>query len=84
MIPKQFFSGFEIPKDIDFEKYMNQYNTISVNMQEFLSRSSDAALVERMKNLSSRSEREYPDVDYFDDTDLMESMQDVYEDLLLL
>ena len=34
---KALFSGFKIAKDKDFEKYLNHYNTISLNMQEFLS-----------------------------------------------
>ena len=50
-------------------------------MQEFLSRSDSVeALVDRVKNLFCGDlKREYPDVDYFDDTDLVESMQDIYE-----
>ena len=36
---EQLFSQFEISKDMDFKKYLNQYDTISVNMQEILSRS---------------------------------------------
>ena len=50
-------------------------------MQEFLSRSDSVeALVDRVKKLVLRDlKREYPDVDYFDDTDLVESMQDIYE-----
>ncbi len=35
----QLFAGFEIAESPDFEKYRNKYNTISLNMQEFLSRS---------------------------------------------
>ena len=33
------FSRFEISKSTDFKKHLNQYNTISVNMQEIFSRS---------------------------------------------
>lgn len=79
---KALFSGFKIAKDKDFEKYLNHYNTISLNMQEFLSRSRDVYdLLERMKKLVLRDmKREYPDVDYFDENDLIEAMQDVYEE----
>ena len=79
---KALFSGFKIAKDKDFEKYLNHYNTISLNMQEFLSRSRDVyELLERMKKLVLRDmKREYPDVDYFDENDLIEAMQDVYEE----
>ena len=31
----QLFSRFEIAKNSAFKQYLNQYNTISVNMQEF-------------------------------------------------
>ena len=78
---RELFSKFEISESPDFEKYRNQYNTISLNMQEFLSRSDSVeALVDRVKKLVLRDlKKEYPDVDYFDDTDLVESMQDIYE-----
>ena len=36
---KTLFSQFEIAKSDDFTEHINRYNTISVNMQEFLSRS---------------------------------------------
>ena len=50
-------------------------------MQEFLSRSDNIeALIARVQKLVLRDlKREYPDVDYFDDTDLVESIQDIYE-----
>ena len=77
---KELFGKFEIAKDKDFEKYLNQYNTIFLNMQEFLSRSHKVEeLINRVKKLVIRDlKMEYPEVDYFDDTDLIESMQDVY------
>ena len=38
-------------------------------------------LIERVKKLVLRElKAEYPDVDYFDDTDLVESMQDIYRE----
>ena len=77
---EQLFSKFEIARKKNFEKYLNQYNTIFVNMQEILSRSkSICELIERFKRLLIREIRnEFPDVDYFDDSDLVECMQDVY------
>lgn len=52
-----------------------------MNMQEFLSRTGDVdKLIDRIKKLVIRElKAEHPDVDYFDDTDLVESMQDIYE-----
>ena len=77
---EQLFSQFEISKDMDFKKYLNQYDTISVNMQEILSRSHNVCeLISRFGRLIIRDlKNEYPDVDYFDDTDVIECMQDVY------
>lgn len=77
---KELFAGLKIVKDESFTKHLNQYDVIFLNMQEFLSRSSSMQeLIERIKKLVIRElKREYPDVDYFDDTDLIQSMQDVY------
>lgn len=79
---KELFSGFEISKSADFETYRNKYNTISLNMQEFLSRSNNIEeVIERVKRFVLRDlKKAYPDVDYLDDMDLIESMQDVYEE----
>ena len=79
---RELFNEFEISKSTDFEKYRNKYNTISLNMQEFLSRSNNIdELIDRVKKLVLRDiKKEYPEVDYFDDTDLIESIQDVYEE----
>ena len=41
---EQLFSKFKISKSSEFKKYLNQYNTISVNMQEILSRSKNVYL----------------------------------------
>lgn len=51
-------------------------------MQEFLSRSGNVdKLIDRIKKLVIRElKAEHPDVDYFDDTDLVESMQDIYRE----
>ena len=77
---EQLFSKFEIAKSSEFKKYLNQYDTISVNMQEILSRSKNVhELIARFGRLMIRDlKNEYQDVDYFDDTDVIECMQDVY------
>ena len=79
---KELFSDFEISKSADFETYRNKYNTISLNMQEFLSRSNNIEeVIDRVKRFVLRDlKKAYPDVDYLDDMDLIESMQDVYEE----
>mgnify|MGYP003266304745 CR=1 FL=1 len=79
---RKLFSRLEIFQSVDFDTYRNRYNTISLNIQEFLSRSDGIGeLISRLKKLVLRDlKKEYPDVDYFDDTDLIESMQDIYEE----
>ena len=76
----ELFSKYKIAKSANFRKHLNQYNTIFLNIQEFLSRSSDIwNLIERIKKIVIRDlKRAYPNIAYFDDTDLVESMQDVY------
>ena len=63
-----------------FEKYINQYDTIFLNMQEFLSQTQN---VEEMLVLIKKSvlwdlTDKYPDFRYFDDTNLMRTVQDIY------
>lgn len=79
---KKLFQGLKIAQDADFERYLNQYDVIAVNMQEFLSRThAVTAMLERLNKLVVRDlQRAYPNVDYFDKEDLIQSMQDVYEE----
>lgn len=77
---RDLFSPYEIAGSEDFEKYLNQYNTIFLNMQEFMSQSRD---MDGMLDLIRRSVlwdliEKYPGVRYFDNTNLVRSMQDVY------
>ena len=77
---KELFLRFKIASSESFEKYLNKYDTIFLNMQEFLSQSDT---VEEMIGLIRKSViwdllEKYPDFRYFDDTNLMRTMQDVY------
>ena len=78
---KELFAGLKIAKDENFTKYLNQYDVIFLNMQEFLSRSNSMqAMLERIKkSVLWDLLGEYPDYRYFDDTDLIRVMQDVYQ-----
>ena len=69
---RELFSQFEIAESDTFEKHLNQYNTIFVNMQEMLSRSKNVQeLVARFQKLIIRElKSEYPEVEYFDEDDL--------------
>lgn len=68
---------------MDFTVHLNQYDTIFLNMQEFLSRSKsiDDMLVLLKKAVLWELKREYSDIQYFDDTDLARTIQDIYQNV---
>ena len=70
----------EIAKDESFEEHLNKYDTIFLNMQEFLSRSSNVKeLLERVEGKVIRElKKQYPDVELYDENDLAETMQDIF------
>lgn len=78
---KELFAPYNIANDGKFEQHLNQYNVIFLNMQEFLSRTSD---INKMLELLKRRVifdllDENTDVQIFDDSDLIGCMQDVYQ-----
>ena len=77
---RELFSGLKISQNAVFAQHLNQYPTIFLNMQEFLSRSKEIGqVIDRVRRMLLRElKNSYPDVDYFDDTDLVESLQDIY------
>ena len=79
---KKLFQGLEIAEDPDFEKHLNKYNTIFINVRKFLSRTNGTnKLTDRIQKIVLQDiQNEYPEIDYFDKDDLSESMQDVYEE----
>lgn len=76
----ELFQGLAIAKANSFAKHLNQYDTITLNMQEFLSRSKsmDDMLSLLKKRILWDLLETYPDFRYFDHTDLTETMQDIY------
>ena len=78
---EELFSGFEISKSPDFQNYANQYNTIFLNMQDFLSQSGNVTEMIALLQKSVLWELlgEYPDFRYFDETNLARTMQDIYQ-----
>lgn len=76
------FEGLEIAKDSTYEKYINKYNVISINMQEFLSNTKDVdAMIEMIKKrLLFEIKLQYKDVPIFDETNLTFTLQDIYEE----
>lgn len=78
---KDLFSKLKISKSDSFEKHLNQYNVIYLNMQSFLSKTQT---VEQMISLITKAVcrdlfRAYPNVDYLDKTILSFVLNDVYQ-----
>ena len=78
---RELFQGLKISKADACEKKLNQYNTIFLNMQEFLSQTSS---MDEMLRLVKKSVLwdlffEYPDINYFDKENFSRAMQDVYQ-----
>lgn len=77
----EIFSNLRIAKNSNFIKYINRYDTIFLNMQEFLSQSKN---IEEMISFIQRSVlwellEEYPDYRYFDKKNLTRTMKDIYQ-----
>lgn len=79
---KEMFKCFKASQSQEFEKYLNKYIVLKLNMQEFLSRTKSMdEMIDRINKIVIRDiKREYPDIDFFDENDLIESMADVYEE----
>lgn len=77
---KELFENLQIGKEESFSEYKNKYDVIFLNMQEFLSQTSDMEQMIKMIRKSVLWEllEEYPDYRYFDETNLMRTMQDIY------
>ncbi len=77
---EELFAGFEIEKSKSYSKYLNHYNTVFLNMQEFLSQSDNMMEMIDLIRQSVLWElmEEYPAYRYFDKTNLTRTMQDIY------
>ena len=77
---RELFSDLEIAQDERFGEHLNKYDTIFLNMQEFLSRSSNVQeLLERVEIKVIRElKKQYPNAELFDENDLAETMQDIF------
>jgi hypothetical protein len=76
------FDGLAIARAEGFSHGRKKFDVLRINMQEFLSRAKDmAGLLSRLRRIVLRDLfREYPDIEYFDWEDLVECMQDVYQE----
>ena len=80
---RELFEGLAISREESYEVHRNQYNVICLNMQDFLSRVHD---VRKMQELVEKAVlrdllREYPNVDYLERTNLVEVLQDIFENV---
>lgn len=77
----EIFDKLKIAEADSYEKKMNQYDTIFVNMQEFLSQSSsmDEMLDFLRKSILWDLLEIYPDFSYFNRDNLARTMQDIYQ-----
>ena len=78
---KKLFQELKIATRPDFEKHLNQYNVIHLNMQSFLSKTQT---IEQMIALVTKAVgrdllRAYPDIDYLDKSILTFMLDDVYQ-----
>lgn len=77
---KELFHGFAVEQASDFETYLNQYNVIFLNMQEFWS---TGYQVDGMKRILEKSLlwdllEAYPDFCYFDSQNLTRTLTDIF------
>lgn len=79
---RELFKNLKISKDESFEKYLNKYNVIHLNIQNFFSRtqSIDQMIALITKAVCRDIFREYPDIDYLDKSILSCVLDDVFEE----
>ena len=77
---RELFSGLKISEHDGWDKYLNHFDVIRIVMTDFIKTEvsvSDA--LSKMQKLVVRDiKKQYPDVDYFDTDDLIQSLSDVY------
>ena len=73
------FPDHLISKTDSYEEHMNQYDVLKINMQDFLGSAGPEEFISRLqKRLLWELMQAYPDTDYFDSTNLIRSMNDLY------
>ncbi|MEZ3435285.1 MAG: ATP-binding protein [Lachnospiraceae bacterium] len=74
------FHNLSIARDASYQKHLNQYNVIFLNIQKFLSQTHDISKMNTLieKYLIRELLRDYPNIDYFDDTSLIGCLMDVF------
>lgn len=79
---RELFSKLKIAKADSFEKHLNQYHVIHINMANFIRRAEtiDGVLAQLSKRIIHELHREFGDVDCFDWNDLLDVFGAIYAD----
>lgn len=77
---REMFSSYKIADDLSFEKHLNKYNVIHVNMVNFISegRTVQEGLDYLCRRLIHELKQQFSDVDCFDWNNLMSILEDVF------
>lgn len=77
---KEMFSSYKIAQAYSFEKHLNKYNVIHINMIDYLtgSNSIEEMLDELKKSILFDILNEFADVNYYDKTKLVRTLKDVF------
>ena len=75
----ELFDGTKISESADYKKYMNKYNVIHLNMQQFLGRTKtiDEMLELLTRKVTRELKREFSDVTYYEE-DLVSVIEEIY------
>lgn len=76
------FEDRKIAGHENWDKYLNHFDVIRVVMTDFIkeNKSVSEGLGKMQKMVARDLKKQYPDVDYFDTEDLIQTMSDVYEE----
>ena len=79
---RELFSDKLLASHENWDKYINQFNVVRVVMTDFIKTDKDVreSLGEMQKLVVRDFKKQYPDVDYYDTDNIIQSMSDVYED----
>ena len=77
---RKVFENLKMAAADGWDRYLNRFDVIRIVMTEFINRKKTVEEdIARMQKLVIRDLRKaYPDVDYFDTEDLIQSMEDIY------
>ena len=79
---REMFSGYKIAADPSFEKHLNKYNVIHINMVNFINRKRSVAdsLEYLNQRLLHELKKEFGDVDCFNWRDMISVLEEIFDD----